>query len=121
MKPHIFNIILMVISLMCLIPLIVLVDRSMYYGVYYCAGVSSYILRQTIVQFGWFKKYIDMLYNRNAKSVVAQSAMYIIATYFWLVLGRLSNDKFYVSWASCLVLALIIIFDFVPIPRFQLI
>lgn len=47
--------------------------------------------------------------------------MYIVLTYFWLVLGRLSNDKFYISWASCLVLGITLLLDFVPIPRFQLI
>lgn len=62
-----------------------------------------------------------MLYNRDIYSVVAQSAVYVVATYFWLVLGRLSNDTYYLSWISCLVLGLILILDFLPIPRFQLI
>lgn len=45
MKSHIFNILLVVISLASIIPLITFVDKSMYYGIYFCAGLSSYMLR----------------------------------------------------------------------------
>lgn len=45
MRPHVFNIVLLAISIASTISLIVFVDQSMYYGIYFCAGLCSYMFR----------------------------------------------------------------------------